>query len=99
MKHMIAVDDWVWDWACKKYGVKNPASELRAMINERVANEKNLSVGPNGDKQQEATAFIAKRTSICPHCRKTLREGQAAVASQGKWLHAECYDQIVESGS
>ena len=52
-----------------------------------------------GDKQQEATAFIAKRTSICPHCRKTLREGQAAVASQGKWLHAECYDQIVESGS
>lgn len=49
-------------------------------------------------KARTATAFVAKRMSICPRCGKTIREGQDAVACDGEYLHPKCYDDMVEEG-
>lgn len=54
-EHTMTVPNWIWEWACNCYKKNNPASELRNMLSERVAEIKSLVKQDEAARAKDST--------------------------------------------
>jgi hypothetical protein len=91
-KHQMQIPHWIWEEAQRKYGVKNPATQLRDLLTQawvhlaqtKVEAEPEFIDGPG-------TLWTAQWDSPCDYCKYTIKADTKMVRCDAGNMHIPCY--------